>query len=56
MTTLRIALCPARKPALMARLPSRRFNQSPNDDQFHSQPAASASTGMPSTRPSMRMM
>ena len=49
------AECPTRKPALTAMRPSSRASQSPNDSHFQSSPALSASSGMPSTRASIRV-
>ena len=51
----RIAVCPTRNPALTAIRPSSRESQSPKDDHCQSSPARSASSGMPSTRASIRV-
>ncbi len=55
ITTRRIAECPTMNPALMPRRPSISSKYSAVVVQFHGTPSRNDSSGMPSTRASMRM-
>ncbi len=55
ITWRRNAECPTMKPALIASLPSSASRYSPKLRQFHGTPSRRLSSGMPSTRASMRI-
>ena len=55
ITTRRSAECPTRNPALGMSVPSRRSRYSAVERQSHGTPCCKDSSGMPSTRASIRM-